>query len=123
MEKHALNGRGLVRLVNATRCSLQGIFYIWRNEEAFRLECALLVPGLVLAFVLGEGGTQRALLAGSLLLVLLVEILNTAVECAIDRIGPEQHPLSGAAKDLGSTAVCLALGMTVLTWVLVLWGE
>ncbi len=121
MEKRALNGRGLVRLVNATRCSLQGVSYIWRNEEAFRLECALLVPGIVLAFVLGANGPERALLAGSLFLVLLVEILNTAVECAIDRIGPEQHPLSGAAKDLGSTAVFLAIGMAVLTWVLVLW--
>jgi len=122
MEKRTLNGRGLVRLVNAARCSWQGLRYIWRHEEAFRLECVLLAPGLVLALVLGGTGCEKALLVGSLLLVPLVEILNTAVECAIDRIGPEQHPLSGAAKDLGSTAVFLAIGMAVIIWMLVLWG-
>ena len=122
MEKRTLNGRGLVRLVNAARCSWQGLRYIWRHEEAFRLECVLLAPSLVLALVLGGTGCEKALLVGSLLLVPLVEILNTAVECAIDRIGPEQHPLSGAAKDLGSTAVFLAIGMAVIIWVLVLWG-
>jgi len=122
MEKRTLNGRGLVRLVNAGRCSLQGLGYIWRHEEAFRLESLLLAPGLVLALILGGTGCERALLVGSLLLVPLVEILNTAVECAIDRIGPEHHPLSGAAKDLGSTAVFLAIGMAVIIWVLVLWG-
>ena len=122
MKKQALNGRGWIRLVNASRCSLQGLSHIWRHEEAFRLECVLLVPGLVLALVFGGTGCERALLAGSLLLILLVEILNTAVECAIDRIGPEEHPLSGAAKDLGSTAVFLAIVMAVIIWILVLLG-
>ncbi len=122
METHCKpNGVGLARLRNAAVCSRNGLIYIWKNEAAFRQEtlmCLVLVP---LALFLGGNGSERALLIGFLLLVLVVEIVNSAIECVIDRIGPEQHALSGAAKDLGSTAVAMALGITGIVWALVLW--
>ena len=114
------NGIGLTRLRNAAVCSCNGLIYIWKNEAAFRQEvlfCLLCVP---VAFFAGDNGCERAVLIGSLCMVLVVEILNTAIECAIDRIGPEQHELSGAAKDLGSTAVALALCGAGIVWLLVL---
>jgi len=114
------NGVGLTRLLKAAVCSYNGLMYIWKNEAAFRQESVLCLLGVSLAFFLGDNGCERALLIGSLLIVLVVEVVNSAIECAIDRIGPEQHELSGAAKDLGSTAVTLALGITCIVWLLVL---
>ncbi len=114
--------RGWQRLRQATGYSWQGLKSAYRHEEAFRQElwlCALLLP---LGLWLGETGVERALLAGSLLLVLLVELLNTGVENAIDRIGPERHELSGRAKDVGSAAVLVALINAALVWLLVLFG-
>jgi diacylglycerol kinase (ATP) len=114
------NGVGLTRLLKAAACSYNGLIYIWKNEAAFRQESVLCLLGVPLAFFLGDNGCERALMIGSLLMVLLVEVVNSAIECAIDRIGPEQHELSGAAKDLGSTAVTLALCTTAIVWLLVL---
>lgn len=74
-----------------------------------------------LALWLGRNGVERALLAGSVLLVMIVELLNTGIEVIVDRIGPERHPLSGFAKDLGSSAVLLSLVLAAVTWALVLW--
>lgn len=107
--------RGLHRMWHATRYSWLGLQAGWQ-ETAFRQEaiCALvLVP---LAFWLGRSWPEVALLAGSVVLLLVVELLNTAVEAAIDRIGPEWHALSGRAKDLGSAAVLLSLLLCAGIW-------
>ena len=114
------NGTGLTRLRNAAVCSCNGLIYIWKNEAAFRQEVLLCLLSIPVALFWGDNGCERAVLIGSLCMVLVVEILNTAIECAIDRIGPEQHELSGAAKDLGSTAVALALCAAGVVWLLVL---
>lgn len=112
--------RGLRRLWRATGDSLRGLAHAVRREEAFRLECLLAVVLLPLAFILGEDGVERALLAGSVFLVLVVELLNSAVETAVDRIGLEYHRLSGRAKRLGSAAVFLALLNGVVIWLALL---
>ncbi|MEN8212726.1 MAG: diacylglycerol kinase [Pseudomonadota bacterium] len=112
--------RGIKRLVNAFGYSMLGFRACFKHEEAFRQEVyasLLLVP---LALYLGSDGVERALLLGSWLIVPLVELLNSAIEAAIDRIGSEHHQLSGRAKDIGSAAVFLALLTTALVWLLVL---
>ncbi|MBW7930719.1 MAG: diacylglycerol kinase [Gammaproteobacteria bacterium] len=117
MPKH--NPHGLRRLVAATACSWAGLRAAWHHEAAFRQElllAAILVP---LAFWLGKTPTQRLLLLGPWLLVLVVELLNSAIEAVVDRIGPEQHPLSGRAKDLASAAVLLSLLLAAATWAVV----
>jgi len=111
---------GLRRLINATRYSLQGLIAAARTEAAFRQELVLAVVLVPLGLALGDDGTQRALLAGSVLLVLIVELLNSAIEAAVDRVSEERHPLAKRAKDFGSAAVMLALAAAALTWVLVL---
>ncbi len=111
---------GIKRLSNAFGYSMQGFRACFRHEEAFRQEIyasLLLVP---LALYLGDTGIERALLLGSWLVVPLVELLNSAIENAIDRIGAEQHELSGRAKDIGSAAVFLALLLCACVWLLVL---
>jgi diacylglycerol kinase (ATP) len=95
----------------------------WRGEEAFRQEvmlAAVLVPA---AIWLGQTMLQRALLVGTCLLVLVVELLNSAVEAVVDRVGDELHVLSGQAKDMGSAAVLLSLALTVLVWAAVAWDR
>jgi diacylglycerol kinase (ATP) len=112
--------RGLQRLVRATGYSWKGFVAAWENEEAFRQEvagCLLLLP---LALWLGANGVERALLVLTALLVPLVELLNSAIETAVDRVGEEQHPLSGRAKDMGSAAVFVSLVILVVVWTLVL---
>jgi diacylglycerol kinase (ATP) len=104
------------RTLDALRFSWAGLKMAWRREAAFREEALLAVLLLPAAFILGEGPIEQILLAGSWLLVLIVELLNTAVETAIDRIGSEQNRLSGLAKDLGSAAVLLALLLAALVW-------
>lgn len=108
------------RLNNATRISLQGFRQAWEGEAAFRFEVVLASFMLPAAFLLQIGSLERIALIGSVLLVLIVELLNSAVEAAIDRIGSELHPLSGRAKDLGSAAVFVALIFAVLVWTIVL---
>jgi diacylglycerol kinase (ATP) len=112
--------RSIVRIVNAFHWSLAGFRSTLRNEEAFRQEVAAFVILAPVGYLLGDTGVERALLIGSLLLVLIVELLNSAVESAIDRIGTEHHPLSGRAKDQGSAAVFVSLIAALLTWTLVL---
>ncbi|MCB1877402.1 MAG: diacylglycerol kinase [Chromatiales bacterium] len=114
------NAKGLQRLINATGYSYQGFKAAFQHEEAFRQEvmlCLLLAP---LGIWLGETGVERALLVGSLFVVLLTELLNSAVEAAIDRFGGERHELSGRAKDIASAAVFTSLGLVVCVWGLVL---
>lgn len=119
-EQQKINGTGLARILRAMTCSKAGIIAAFRNEAAFRQEvflCALLVP---LALWLGQSNVERALLAGSVLLVLIVELLNTAIEVVVNRISADRHALSGLAKDLGSAAVSMAILLTVAVWALVL---
>ncbi|WP_347136834.1 diacylglycerol kinase [Parahaliea mediterranea] len=113
--------RGLARLVAATGHSWSGLRAAWRSEEAFRIEVSLALAFVPLAFVVtADIGHQLALLV-TCALVILAEILNTAIESAIDRIGPEHDPLSGQAKDLGSAAVLVALILFTAAWGLSIW--
>ncbi len=116
------SARGLARLVNATRWSLAGFRSALRHEEAFRQELALFVLLTPVGLWLGDTGVERALLVGSLLVVLITELLNTAVESVVDRISPEAHALSKRAKDVGSAAVFLSLVCVAVTWGLILLG-
>lgn len=111
---------GLARLLAAFGNTWKGLAGAWREEAAFRQECALAALIVPLGLWLGENGVEQALLVGPMILVLVVELLNSAVETTIDRIGPERHPLSGLAKDLGSAAVFGAFVLLGLTWLLVL---
>jgi len=122
MESPHKGATGLQRIVNATRYSVAGLSAAVRGEAAFRQELiatAILVP---LALWLGETGAQRAILIGSLLLVLIVELVNSAIEATVDRISPEQHDLAKRATALGSAAVMLALANVALVWAFVLFG-
>ena len=114
--------KGFTRLIKATGWSLQGLRFAFLGEAAFRQECALFVVFAPLGLWLGRTGIERALLVGSLFLVLVVELVNTAIEVVVDRVGKEHHELSGRAKDVGSAAVLLSLANAVLVWVLVLTG-
>ena len=100
--------------------SMQGLRATWAVESSFRLEVYLLVVLAPLAFWLGETGVERAILIGSMLLVLVVEVLNSALEAVVDRWGPELHELAGRAKDMGSAAVFLAVLNVLACWGLVL---
>jgi diacylglycerol kinase (ATP) len=111
---------GMTRLLKAFGNSMKGFAGVYKHEAAFRQELLLAIVLVPLGFYLGHTGIERALLVGSVLLVLLVEILNSAVEAVVDRIGLERHELSGLAKDMGSAAVFLSLVMVAVTWGLVL---
>jgi len=109
---------GARRLVNALFYSLSGLALAYRHESAFRQEIVLALVLIPAACVLPVAGVERVLLIGSVMLVLVVELLNSSVEAAVDRIGFDTHRLSKRAKDLGSAAVLLTLGMLLLTWLL-----
>lgn len=111
---------GLKRVVLAARYSWQGLTTCYRKEAAFRQELGLFLLLAPLGFWLGENGVERALLIGSLMLVLVVELLNTGIENVVDRVGSEPHKLSGRAKDMGSAAVFVSLLMTAMVWGLIL---
>jgi diacylglycerol kinase (ATP) len=111
---------GIRRVLNATRYSLEGLAGAVRHEAAFRQELVLAAILLPLGLWLGNDGVERALLVGSVLLVLVVELLNSAVEAAVDRISTEHHLLAKRAKDLGSAAVMLSLVSAAAVWLLAL---
>lgn len=113
---------GLARVINAAGYSWAGLKAAFRHEDAFRQEVFLLVVLVPLALYLGDSGIERALLIGALLLVLIVELLNSAVEAAVDRISLDHHELIKRAKDMGSAAVMIALVNVVIVWGLVLLG-
>ena len=113
--------RGLTRLIKALDSSRKGFAGAFREEAAFRQELLLAAVVIPLGLYLGHGGLERVVLVGPMFLVLIVELLNSAIEATVDRIGLERHALSGLAKDLGSAAVLLSLGLLVITWVLILW--
>jgi len=114
------NVKGWRRLVKAFGFSMQGLRACFQVEEAFRQEVLLLIPLLPLGLWLGETPVERALLVGSLLLVPIVELLNSAIEANVDRVGFERHELSGRAKDIASAAVFLSIVLAVVTWALIL---
>lgn len=104
------------RILMATVWSLQGLRAAWLHESSFRLEVCLFVLLAPLGWWLGGTGVERALLVGALLLVLCVELLNSAIETVIERFGAEHHLLAGRAKDMGSAAVMVAMLNVVLVW-------
>lgn len=112
---------GFRRIVNATRYSAQGFAHAWRHESAFRQEIGIGVILLPLALWLGRDPFEKLLLIASCLIVLIVELLNSAIEAAIDRVGLEDHELSGRAKDMGSAAVFVSLVLVLATWGTVAW--
>lgn len=109
--------KGLPRLVAAWHNSLNGLKDIWRSEEAFRIEAVLFVFCIPIAFWIGETAFHISVLCAVVLLILIVEVLNTAVEAVVDRIGMEHHELSRIAKDLGSLAVLLAALLAGMVWI------
>jgi diacylglycerol kinase (ATP) len=113
-------GKGLGRLYKAFWWSMSGLKITFQQEAAFRQElllCLILVP---LAFYLGETGIEKSLLLGSLMLILIVELLNSAIEAAVDRVSLEEHDLAGRAKDMGSAAVFLSLLNAAAVWLFVI---
>lgn len=110
----------VTRLINATGYSLAGLRAAYRNEQAFRQESWLLLILVPLAFYVSADNTERALLIGSWLLVMIVELMNSAIEAVVDRIGTEWHELAGQAKDIASAAVMVALLLAATMWFLVL---
>src|SRR5580692_6510143 len=111
---------GITRLLRAFGYSFQGFRHAWREEAAFRQEAGLallVIPG---GLYLGRSGVERALLVSPMLIILVVEILNSAVEAVVDRSGTERHPLAGMAKDMGSAAVMLSFALLGTVWLLIL---
>lgn len=108
------------RILKATQWSLQGLRAAWLHESSFRLEVYLFIVLGPLGLWLGHDGVERALLVGSCLLVMAVELLNSAVEAVIERYGAEFHELAGRAKDMGSAAVFVVMLNVLLTWGLIL---
>ncbi len=111
---------GLRRIISAFGYSIAGLKVCYKHEAAFRQELLVLLVLLPLGLWLGQTGVERALLLGSLLLVPLVELLNSGIEAIVDRFGGEIHELSGRAKDIGSAAVFLAIALASTVWLLVL---
>src|SRR5580704_13638118 len=112
--------RGLTRILRAAQASWKGLAGAYRGEAAFRQELALAVLVIPTGLWLGRTGVERALLVAPMLLVLIVELLNSAVEATVDRIGLERHVLAGLAKDIGSAAVLLSFVLLGVVWLLVL---
>ena len=120
MESPYKGKTGLRRLMNAAGYSLAGLSAAARHEDAFRQELMLAAVMIPLGLWLGASGVERALLVGSLLLVLIVELLNSAVEATVDRVSLDNHSLAKRAKDIGSAAVMLSLLNAAVIWLLVL---
>ena len=113
---------GIRRIVRAAGFSWKGFRAAFQNEAAFRQELALTLVLLPLPYWFGETALERALMIGVWLIVPMVELLNSGIEAVVDRIGPEQHPLAGRAKDVGSAAVFLALSNAGIVWAIILFS-
>ncbi|MCB5186914.1 diacylglycerol kinase [Methylobacillus caricis] len=122
MESPYKGKTGLRRLINAFSYSMDGIKAAYRNEDAFRQEVTLAVILIPLALYLGQDAMARALMIGSVFLVIIVELLNSAIEATVDRISLENHQLAKRAKDIGSAAVLLTLVNLVVVWGLLVFG-
>jgi len=114
---------GIKRIINAFGFSLLGLRATFKNESAFRLELAFCVILIPVSFWLGQTAVERVLLIGALLLVLIVELINSAIEATVDRIGSEHHELSGRAKDIGSAAVLISLVNSSVIWGLIIYAR
>jgi diacylglycerol kinase (ATP) len=115
--------RGALRLVRALGASMRGLRGAFREEAAFRQELAFAVLVIPLGLWLGRGAIERVLLVAPALLILIVELLNSAIEATVDRIGFERHTLAGLAKDIGSAAVLMSFVLFGVVWLLVLFGR
>ncbi|MCC8367676.1 diacylglycerol kinase [Xenorhabdus sp. PB61.4] len=113
---------GLTRIIKAAGYSVKGIKAAWKNEAAFRQEAVLAILATIVAFSFDFGMFERLFLISSVMLVLIVEMLNSAIEAVVDRIGSEYHELSGRAKDMGSAAVFLAMILALFIWVIIIWS-
>ena len=113
--------KGLRRLLNALGYSRDGLAAAWKNEAAFREEVLLACITVPLALYLGQTGVERALMLGSILFILIVEILNSAIEAVVDKASPEMHELAKRAKDMGSAAVLFSLINAAIIWACILW--
>jgi len=113
---------GVSRLISALGFSINGFKRALKSEAAFRQEVMLAVVLIPIALLVGDTGLERALLVASVILVLIVELLNTGLEAVVDRIGADFHDLAGYAKDAGSAAVLIALLQLVVVWVLIIFG-
>ncbi len=119
-ESHHKGKTGLKRVWNAFFYSMEGFRAAWKHEDAFRQEMVLALVLIPLALLLEHGGLGRAMMIASLLLVLIVELINSAIEATVDRISLENHRLAKRAKDIGSAAVLIALVNVLVVWGLVL---
>ena len=115
--------RGMTRVLRALGASLRGLAGAFRDEAAFRQELAFAAVVIPLALWLGHSGVERALLIAPVLLILIVELVNSAIEATVDRIGFERHALAGLAKDIGSAAVLMSFVLLTAVWLLVLLGR
>ena len=106
-------------IINAFRYTFAGLKSAWKNELAFRGEVVVVMIMSPLGFWLGRSAVERALLIASLLLILLAELVNSALEAVVDRIGPERHELSKRAKDMGSAAAFISMVTAALVWILI----
>lgn len=113
---------GWRRIAGAVRYSLAGLRSAWKHEHAFRQEVCVILPATVAALLLPVTALETLMLVATMVLVLLVELLNSAIESVVDRVSLERHPLSKNAKDFGSAAVMLAVLLSVAAWAVVLWG-
>ncbi|MBU4681765.1 diacylglycerol kinase [Cedecea davisae] len=119
----ANNTTGITRIIKAAGYSWKGLRAAWINEAAFRQEGVAAVIAILIACWLDVDPITRILLIGSVVLVMIVEILNSAIEALVDRVGTDYHELSGRAKDMGSAAVLIAIILAVVTWVTLLWSH
>jgi len=119
----ANNTTGITRIIKAAGYSWKGVRAAWINEAAFRQEAVAVILAIIIACFLDVDVVTRVLLIGSVALVMIVEILNSAIEAVVDRIGSEFHELSGRAKDMGSAAVLMTILVALFTWVSLLWGH
>lgn len=119
----ASNVTGITRIIKAAGYSWKGLKAAWQNEAAFRQEGVATLLAIIIACWLDVDPITRILLIGSMLLVMIVEIINSAIEALVDRVGTEYHELSGRAKDMGSAAVLIAIILAIITWVTLLWSH
>ncbi|WP_240207055.1 diacylglycerol kinase [Vibrio sp. CyArs1] len=114
---------GIKRIIYAARYSWSGLLAAWKNEAAFRQEVVALIAAVIIALLIDVSLFQKVALVGSVVFVMIVELMNSAVEAVVDRIGLERHELSGRAKDLGSAAVFLAIGLALMIWASIFWSH
>lgn len=115
-----INKASFQRVFNATRYSLKGLKSAYLHEAAFRQEIGCAIVLFLFALFLGQTNVEKILLIGSIFIVLITELLNSAIESVVDRIGEEHHELSGRAKDIGSAAVFMSIILLIITWILVI---